>query len=399
MTVIFSSTPTHSSTYYINDLLEGDSWSGMMNQPMTIRYSYTPDPHVPLSEIGSFNATQEANIDLAFQEWARVANIKFVKIAGTANINLMQAVLPSNEAGVTYPFKFQNTLTHADIVLDATHDGHITQGGYFFEAILHEIGHALGLKHPGNYGNTTDKGPYLPTNEDSRDYTIMSYHNSTYSDGYHNAVSPLIYDIAAIQALYGVNKSYDATNTNIVLDGNSLDVTLWDGGGNDTLDASSFKTNSKIDLNEGINNVSLVGNSHIWIAFGANIENATGGRGNDTLIGNALNNILHGGLGNDSLSGGVGNDTLYGGGGNDTLIGGTGNNLFVIDSASSQERITDFHHGTDKIQISHNFSSLVQLMQHITYNNNNTTVMLGSNDQIILVGYTTHLVSSDFQIV
>ena len=55
-----------------------------------------------------------------------------------------------------------------------------------------------------------------------------------------------------------------------------------------------------------------------------NIENATGGRGNDIITGSAADNLLIGNEGNDMLSGLAGDDTLYGGDGDDTLSGGPG---------------------------------------------------------------------------
>jgi Ca2+-binding RTX toxin-like protein len=55
-----------------------------------------------------------------------------------------------------------------------------------------------------------------------------------------------------------------------------------------------------------------------------NIENVSGGSGNDELTGDGLANLLNGGGGNDALKGGGGGDTLDGDLGNDTLDGGTG---------------------------------------------------------------------------
>ena len=52
----------------------------------------------------------------------------------------------------------------------------------------------------------------------------------------------------------------------------------------------------------------------------ANIQNVTGGAGNDLITGGVGSNNLQGGLGNDTLDGGAGNDTMLGGGGNDTFI-------------------------------------------------------------------------------
>ena len=70
--------------------------------------------------------------------------------------------------------------------------------------------------------------------------------------------------------------------------------------------------------------VSFVHN--VWggytIANGVVVENATGGSGNDVLLGNAAANVLTGNDGNDSLIGRDGDDTLLGGVGNDLLDGG-----------------------------------------------------------------------------
>gem|GEM_PF-1925625 len=55
--------------------------------------------------------------------------------------------------------------------------------------------------------------------------------------------------------------------------------------------------------------------------------------------------------GNDTLNGGTGNDVLFGGAGNDTLTGGEGNDKFVFlaNSNSGKDVITDFQAGSDKV--------------------------------------------------
>lgn len=89
-----------------------------------------------------------------------------------------------------------------------------------------------------------------------------------------------------------------------------------DGGdGVDKLDYSAVTDAVNVDLGHGLAS---------RVAQVANIENVTGGAGNDTLLGDGHNNRLDGSAGNDVLVGGLGNDTLLGGIGRDLLIGGKG---------------------------------------------------------------------------
>jgi serralysin len=142
-------------------------------------------------------------------------------------------------------------------------------------------------------------------------------------------------------------------------------LTIWDGGGNDTLDVSGFTQNQVIDLRSGY--FSDIGPLHdnITIAFDCDIENATGGTGNDVMIGNSLTNVLKGGAGNDSIKGAAGNDFLYGeigqdkldgGPGQDYLGGGLDNDTFVFtalsdSTVSAPDIIIDFRAG-DRIDVS-----------------------------------------------
>ena len=65
------------------------------------------------------------------------------------------------------------------------------------------------------------------------------------------------------------------------------------------------------------------------------IENATGSRYDDTLVGSDLANTLDGGSGNDLLDGAAGDDLLFGGSGDDMLIGGAGDD--VLDGGISPD--------------------------------------------------------------
>jgi serralysin len=107
---------------------------------------------------------------------------------------------------------------------------------------------------------------------------------------------------------------------------------IWDGGGNDTVDASGQRLSVNIDLTSGkFNSIGVddtyyfyatSATNNVSIAYGTDIENAIGGSGTDTLIGNGLSNSLAGGSGSDTIKGVDGDDILRGDVGTDQLWGG-----------------------------------------------------------------------------
>ncbi|MBA3525775.1 MAG: M10 family metallopeptidase C-terminal domain-containing protein [Sphingomonas sp.] len=215
---------------------------------------------------------------------------------------------------------------------------------YSYQTYLHEIGHALGLGHAGNYNGTATYPASAIFENDAWTTTLMSYFSQSENTYFANqgftynfAATPMLGDIAAMQMLYGLStdtRSGDtvygnfSTADNPVYDASNypdVAVTIFDTGGSDTLNYSLFSTNQTINLNpETFSNVAFeVGN--LTIASGVTIENAVGGTGSDTLIGNDVANTLSGNGGHDSLAGNGGNDWLDGGSGNDSLAGGIGN--------------------------------------------------------------------------
>ena len=219
-------------------------------------------------------------------------------------------------------------------------------GSTNYSRLIHEIGHALGFKHPGNYDASGDQNPppYLPPDLDSRQYTIMSYNDQPNDlfriltrnpDGSLQRTyfevepeTPMVLDIAAMQYLYGPNSAYHAGNDVYSFNRSTPFLkAIWDAGGNDTISVSNFSEPCRIDLTPGgYSSIRIVseplppgstggttptydGTNNLGIAYGAIIENAIGGSGNDTLIGNDVANRLVGGPGNDTLNGGAGTDT------------------------------------------------------------------------------------------
>jgi serralysin len=214
-------------------------------------------------------------------------------------------------------------------------------GSYDYATIIHEIGHALGLSHPGVYNAAPGVSITYPVNaqffQDSEQYTVMSYFDAIETGAVvpGHPVTLMLSDIEVLQNIYGANMATRSGDTvygfnsnaggiyNFTTNGNSA-LCIWDGGGTDTLDFSGFAQNQQISLVSGA--FSNVGGmtASFSIAMGANIENAVGGSGSDDITGNALANRLSGGNGADTLKGDLGADILAGGAGGDVLDGGEG---------------------------------------------------------------------------
>ncbi|MFO2462747.1 M10 family metallopeptidase C-terminal domain-containing protein [Pseudomonas sp. 15FMM2] len=233
--------------------------------------------------------------------------------------------------------------------------------------ITHELGHAMGLNHPGDYNGSGDdrlSKKNVDSHEDSQSHTSMSYRgerNHYMNHGGFRSSAPQLDDITAYQSKYGANhdtRKDDTTygfNSNTDRDFLSLKkpddkmvAAIWDGGGKDTLDFSGYKQDQKISLKDGT--FSDVGGlkGNVSIAYGAKIENAIGGSGNDLLVGNAANNELRGGDGNDVLYGAEGRDKLWGGKGNDTFVYGA----MKESTYKAPDHIKDFNSGKDKVDLS-----------------------------------------------
>jgi serralysin len=210
-------------------------------------------------------------------------------------------------------------------------------GEHGFYTYIHEIGHALGLDHMGDYNG---EGTWTPSSfQDSTVYTVMSYFGPDWDKGkdlvawadwtgtdgkLYSPETPGINDILAIQKIYGAAANTRTGNTiygfnsniigdladiyNFSLNKNPI-VTIYDSGGTDTLDLSSWRGNSLIDLMPGAFSSGNAMTKNIAIAYSTIIENATGGTGDDAISGNTANNKLQGNLGSDSINGQNGFDT------------------------------------------------------------------------------------------
>lgn len=296
---------------------------------------------VTYSLSNEFTAAEKSAFTAAFALWSDVADISFSLVASGAQITIVEGDDGGAWSGNTSYNPTTMDMVSNTISIDTDVSGWddlSTLGKYGFQTILHEIGHSLGLGHQGNYNGNVNYDTQVQYLNDNRQYSIMSYNNANLlgtdhwaqSGVWQYAATPLLYDIAAIQEIYGANTSTRSGNTvygfNSTAGKSQYDLTvtsapfaIWDGGGTDTLDLSGYSTNQTITLVEGAFTSAGYMTKNILIAIGAVIENAVGGSGNDSITGNAAANVLTGGLGNDTFYGSTGNDTLDGGGGTDTV--------------------------------------------------------------------------------
>ena len=279
-----------------------------------------------------FNTAQQNAAIAALQSWAGVANIRFTQVSETSsNVGdfrfAFTSVLSSSVWGESsYPNSFFANAADVWVNLNVSSQTNWSGGSYNEFALIHETGHGLGLKHPGNYnaGGGGTAGPYLDATLDDRSHTVMSYYTTTgnLNTGFSfYPTTPMVLDVQAMQYIYGANTTTNACDTTYTFtDQTTYHQTIWDAGGNDTIAYTGSRAAS-IDLTAGHSSriglpvyVTLGGANqyaidNVWIAYGAQIENAQGGSGNDTIIGNSGDNVLTGGAGNDNISGGGGIDT------------------------------------------------------------------------------------------
>jgi hypothetical protein len=383
-----------------------------------------------------FTAAQKAAALVAINNWDELVNVRFVQAEAqpgnsawaqnTADIWLANTWSGPAQAWAYYPggSRVSGDVWIADPRYNASNND-LFPGGYGLQTLNHELGHAIGLSHPGNYnfGDDTD-GDGVPDPitfegdafyfQDNHQYTIMSYFDS-YEAGnnqidwnlmrFVNPATPMVHDVWVAQqkygadmttragdTTYGFNATADVTNAAMRFEEGEMHTifTIWDGGGEDTLDLSGYYTPSVIDLREGAYSSAgglgaydpaWVGvdpstlTKEAYLAF-VNANNADagfaartaaydlyfGGRagvneeipwsdivGRDWLMENNIGIAI--GAVIENAIGGEGNDRINGNQADNELTGNGGADVFIFADDGSIDTILDFESGVDKIDL------------------------------------------------
>jgi serralysin len=368
----------------IDGVLSGLQWNGS-----TVTYSFPAQAIFygsgygsgePQNNFAPMNELQSVVARSIFRMISATTNLTLTEIEETASTHADIRLAMSGAAEIGWTYTLDEAGAGGDSWFNSTNGRYHAPviGNFAFWTFLHEVAHTLGLKHAhedGIFGR-------VPVDLDSMEFSVTTYRSFVGAAGarvenepWGYAQSLMMGDIAALQHMYGANFSDRAGPTTYRWDnktgqafidgvgqglpgGNRIFSTVWDGGGIDTYDCANYRSDLSVDLRPGhwstlsTGQLAYLGGFRFARGNVANtllyqddprslIENATGGYGDDRIVGNSTGNHLTGRQGKDRLSGFEGADTLNGGQDHDVLRGGEGRDVFVFNTTPSAKRNRD----------------------------------------------------------
>ena len=357
-----------------------------------------PDYFDPMSaEAGAtvfaLSQPQRETFREVFDFFERVANIEFVELAynpvtdlanPAANPEIVIGSFDFPAANLAGPFNAfapmtgdGRGLTDSDIFFDSTFNGNeyspntptdVSLGSLYRDDVYSAVATALGLADP-----TQAAIPLSIFNNFDHLTVLSTQHDSIFNqfDPFPEQPSSLaLFDIEALQNLYGANTTFNIGDNqygnffsgsapHFINNNESHQTTLYDAGGNDTLNYTLHVADETIDLRQGqFSSINGVPQS-LRLSYGTVIENARGGSGDDNIRGNETANFLIGNQGDDTLRGGGGNDVLRGGEGDDTFVWSLGDGRDLIQEQGAG--------GLDTLQIFDPSGSVSSLDDDLTF--------------------------------
>jgi serralysin len=324
-------------TYSLADFIEsqdmaeqaiaaGGGWRWNASQPLgsatALTYSFVtqaPTGGVGAAGFRTFSAAERQAVRDIFAETSALTGLSFSEVTETAGATgqLRFGVSQQRDTrGVSWlPNQSGAGESAGDVWMDVESMLNLAVGSEGYAALLHEIGHALGLRHPRNVDPGDAWAVQLRESDDRSALTVMS--DAYSADGlFRSDWGPL--DVLALRYLYGT-REHQAGDDQYRLGAHqaSGQTTLVDDGGEDTLDASQLTSGVNLDLaaghlsSVGVTGAGFNGVENLGLTIGSEIEHAIGSAFDDVLLGNALDNVLSGGTGNDWIEGEEGEDTAH----------------------------------------------------------------------------------------
>ena len=283
-------------------------------------------PTYDLMEIRNWEPANEKMISAArdiFSNLGAVLDVTFVEMgeASGSNVIAISRSYQPGSSGFSY-FPNPDYEIGMDVFISTNYDApkftSSTLTNYDYEVLVHEIGHALGLKHPfaAQGGNAVTLSGY----EDQTRFTVMSYDDNAAT--FNGTMRDL--DWMALTKYYGVNPDYNAGDDTYSFS-SGAGTFIIDGGGVDTIDASGVTKDVTVDLRPGAHSFAGSQNKYITaanqltISHGSEIENVITGAGDDTVIATDAANIITTGSGDDIIFAGGGLDLVRSGPGSDRV--------------------------------------------------------------------------------
>ena len=391
----------------------------------------------------AFTSDEKAAVRTAMDQIEAAVNVTFTEVTGDPDpdLNLGLVTIPGTTAGfggfsysassidggVTWELADYDAFALFDESLDITTLSNL---------LLHELGHALTLRHPFD-------APALESGVENNKYTVMSYTQNP--DTGVDADTLQLFDLAALQERWGANLSTASRGDRYTGTDGAQTLAIWDGGSrSDWLDAKGSGTDVVLNLNEG--EWSRFGTyDDVIIGYGVEIEHARGGNGDDMITGNGKGNKLYGGSGDDTmyggggkdrmignngadvmyggdkaddLNGGKGNDWLYGdkqrdvlfgsngrdrldgGQADDTLEGGRGNDTFYFREGGDADTIIDFENDRDRVLFEiEGVETRSQAADYAQQDGDDVVYDFGGGDVLRILNMTVEDMADDFNVV